>query len=248
MAHLASLIPLNLPSPAHWSFRMPTSDASFDQPIIPHSRARSRPHRRLVGQDLPDLFSAAPRYTPTMHPRPHDNCYWVIPGRLIAGEYPGASDSVIARRRVADIAQAGVRHFVDLTEAHELAPYHSYLSEFSLPLDRPVAHERWPIRDVDVPHSADHANKILDRIDALMSVEAVPYVHCWGGIGRTGTVVGCWLVRHGRSGEDALDVIAGHWSTVAKRHRHPHSPETDAQRRFILEWAQHDRLLRQGGK
>ena len=22
------------------------------------------------------------------------------------------------------------------------------------------------------------------------------YVHCWGGVGRTGTVVGCWLVRH----------------------------------------------------
>ena len=30
------------------------------------------------------------------------------------------------------------------------------------------------------------------------------YLHCWGGVGRTGTVVGCWLVRHGRTGDEAL--------------------------------------------
>ena len=29
-------------------------------------------------------------------------------------------------------------------------------------------------------------------------------MHCWGGVGRTGTTVGCWLVRHGRSGTEAL--------------------------------------------
>ena len=39
------------------------------------------------------------------------------------------------------------------------------------------------------------------------------YVHCWGGIGRTGTVVGCWLVRHGMTGDEALAEFAspGRW-------------------------------------
>ena len=25
-------------------------------------------------------------------PRPHDNCYWLLPGRMLAGEYPGVAD------------------------------------------------------------------------------------------------------------------------------------------------------------
>ncbi|MBL8385038.1 MAG: hypothetical protein JNM90_18290 [Burkholderiales bacterium] len=173
--------------------------------------------------------------------RPHADCYWVLPGRLIAGEYPGAAAEAETRARLARIAAAGVRHFLDLTEADELAPYHPLLPQVSLGVDRAVTHERWPIIDRGVPGSIAYARRILDRIDALLAVDAVPYVHCWGGVGRTGTVIGCWLVRHGRSGAEALEVIAAHWQTMAKRHRHPRSPETEAQRRFVLDWARHDR-------
>ena len=224
-------------------------------PAPTHQPLPRRHSRRLSG--LPataDLFEAAPgqavpapvTISPMQRPadsRPHQNCYWVVPGVLMAGEYPGAASDVVARSRLAMIAAAGVRQFVDLTEPHELEPYHLHLPALSRGLDRPVAHERWSIRDVDVPHSVAHANHILDRIDALIAVNAVPYVHCWGGIGRTGTIIGCWLVRHGKCGEAALAEIAGHWTTVAKRVRHPRSPETDAQRRYVLEWAQHDQRL-----
>ncbi|CAN0466440.1 unnamed protein product, partial [Phaeothamnion confervicola] len=98
---------------------------------------------------------------PAPDTRPHRNCYWVVPGALMAGEYPGADTDATARARLAVIAAAGVRHFVDLTEAHELEPYHPHLPVLSRGLDRPVAHERWSIRDVDVPHSTTHANHIL---------------------------------------------------------------------------------------
>ena len=37
------------------------------------------------------------------------------------------------------------------------------------------------------------------------------YVYCWGGIGRTSTAVGCWLVRHGMTGDEALAEIAERW-------------------------------------
>lgn len=176
--------------------------------------------------------------------RPHHNCYWVVPGRFLAGEYPGAADKKRARERIADIAAAGVRQFLDLTEPHELAPYTPHLAPVSRTLDRPLAHERWPIGDHDVPHTAGYANQILDRLDGLLAAQVVPYVHCWGGVGRTGTIVGCWLVRHGNSGEEALAQLADLWSTVAKNDRHPRSPETDAQARFVLAWAQHDRVRR----
>jgi hypothetical protein len=177
-----------------------------------------------------------------MNARPHDNCYWVLPGRLMAGEYPGAPDRKVARQRLGDITGTGVRYFIDLTDPHELKPYLPQLQELARG-DKVVAgYERWPIRDMDVPHSAGYANQILDRLDALVEGGAVPYLHCWGGVGRTGTIIGCWLVRHGETGAAALERIAGHWETVAKRDRHPRSPETEAQRKFVLDWASSDRL------
>ena len=42
--------------------------------------------------------------------------------------------------------------------------------------------------------------RILDDVDEAIAGGGLTYVHCWGGIGRTGTVVGCWLVRHGLEG------------------------------------------------
>jgi hypothetical protein len=53
-------------------------------------------------------------------PKPDPNTYWVVPGKLLAGEYPGAFDSEEARRRLRRFLRAGVRHFIDLTEAGEL--------------------------------------------------------------------------------------------------------------------------------
>jgi protein-tyrosine phosphatase len=66
------------------------------------------------------------------------------------------------------------------------------------------------------------------------------YLHCWGGIGRTGTTVGCYLVRHGRTGEEALRQLAEWWKKVPKSRIHIHSPETHEQADFILKWNEHD--------
>jgi hypothetical protein len=179
-----------------------------------------------------------------MPPRPHDNCYWVVPGQLMAGEYPGAKADALARPRLAQIAAAGIRHFVDLTEVGELVPYDHLLSEIAVERGLSMSHARRGIRDVDVPRSAAYANDILDHLDAMIAAEAVPYVHCLGGVGRTGTIIGCWLVRHGHSGEEALKTIADLWTGMSamKRTKHPASPQTEAQRRFVLGWSAHDRV------
>jgi len=50
--------------------------------------------------------------------------------------------------------------------------------------------------------------RILDQIDRGMEQNPAVYLHCWGGRGRTGTVVGCYLARHGMAvGEAALDLL-----------------------------------------
>ena len=46
-------------------------------------------------------------------------------------------------------------------------------------------------------HEEPFLKHILDEIDGAILNGKTVYVHCLGGIGRTGTVVGCYLVRHG---------------------------------------------------
>lgn len=168
--------------------------------------------------------------------RPHQNCYWLKPGKLLAGEYPGNPDLKVARRRIDAHLDAGVTFFLDLTAEHELVPYDEILVEAAADRNLDVEYRRLPIRDADVPHSPAYMRQILDTIDQAIAAGHTVYLHCWGGIGRTGTTAGCWLVRHGQSGEEALQTIARHWQTVAKRYRKPRSPETDAQHAYVRAW------------
>ena len=177
-----------------------------------------------------------------MPARPHENCYWVVPGKLMAGEYPGAAEPAKARAKLVSIATAGIQHFVDLTEAFELSAYQPLLARIEVELHTSLGYDRFAIPDLSVPQPASRANATLDRIDALLAAGTVPYVHCWGGIGRTGTIIGCWLVRHGASGPDALATLAERWQTVAKHVDYPNTPQTRGQREFILGWDKLDRL------
>ena len=69
-----------------------------------------------------------------------------------------------------------------------------------------------------------------------LTTSAHTIVHCWGGIGRTGTVVGCYLIESGvvESGDVALALIAKKWKGVDKSWRVPRSPETRPQEKMVL--------------
>lgn len=168
--------------------------------------------------------------------RPHENCYWVSPGRLLAGEYPAVADAAATRRRLRALLDARVLQFIDLTHAHELPAYAPALQAEAELRGLLVRHHRMPIRDHDLPESASWMGAILDRIDAALVADQGVYVHCHAGVGRTGTVIGCWLVRHGATGEQALHTLAQLWRRVAKSWRHERTPETDAQCDYVLRW------------
>ena len=77
--------------------------------------------------------------------------------------------------------------------------------------------------------------RILTTIREEIAAGRPVYVHCWGGVGRTGTVVGCWLVDSGLAGPAAIERIAELRAATPDRERQ--SPETDAQCRYVCEWA-----------
>ena len=178
--------------------------------------------------------------------RPIPESYWVVPGRLLAGEYPGQSDDELTRQRIDALIEGGFDLFVDLTNSNETWPYLNVLLHEAKIYQVEAAHLRFPIGDFGLP-TAYQMNSILDSIDQNLENGRKIYLHCWGGIGRTGTTVGCYLVRRGKTGEEALDQLSAWWRGVPKSRYHIHSPETFEQMEFIRTWAKQDRNLLSSG-
>ncbi len=172
--------------------------------------------------------------------RPILESYWVVPGRLLAGEYPAQFDELVTRRRLEVLIEAGFDMFIDLTRPGETISYRNTLLEEAKVYGMEVAHQRFSIGDFGLP-TPEQMNSILDRIEEGLQAGHKIYLHCWGGIGRTGTTVGCYLVRQGKTGAEALDQLSAWWRRVPKSQYYPRSPETAAQADFILHWSQYDK-------
>jgi Dual specificity phosphatase, catalytic domain len=171
-----------------------------------------------------------------MHPDPPTpESYWVQPGQLLAGAHPIRMDEAeqAIRQRVRRFLAVGITSFVDLTEAHECGPYFPLLMAGVSEGTCPPAYQRLPIRNWDVLTPVMML-RILDTIDTALAEGQRVYVHCAGGIGRTGTVVGCYLVRHGMPGEAALEEI------MRLRQVMPNgsglSPRREPQRQMVRNW------------
>lgn len=121
-------------------------------------------------------------------------------GHLFAGEYPGDRDEEVARRKIKHMLHFGVKHFVDLTEEGELRPY-------SHMLPKGTTYLRFPIPDCGVPKSLESVNRLLDKIADLQASDGYTYIHCWGGVGRTGTIAGCFYARELREWGGEYDVL-----------------------------------------
>ncbi len=168
--------------------------------------------------------------------RPIKNTYWVENGRLLAGEYPAGRTPNDTRKRLGKFLDAGIRTFINLTEAHELPRYDATLKELAEEMGANVLTTRAPIEDMHVPRDSTEMLRILNMIEHSLRDHQPVYVHCWGGIGRTGTVVGCYLVRQGYSGAEALDHLAKLWPFMHKSKYFPHTPQTLTQFEYVSRW------------
>jgi atypical dual specificity phosphatase len=186
---------------------------------------------RLLIQLAP---TGPPRQPLANRPRPIPNSYWAT-AHLLACEYPWSPS---CPKKLDALLKAGVSTFIDLTECGELSPYATHLSARAALLgvdSPPIEYHQFPIRDRSLPESVDYMYKVLRVLRDNERRGRISAVHCRGGIGRTGMVVGCWLVESGnaRNGDEALGTIAQEWKTVEKCTRFPHSPETGPQFEFV---------------
>ncbi len=168
-----------------------------------------------------------------LHTSPTPNSYWVVPQKLLAGAYPGSSYSGRTRQTLDQLISANITVFIDLTEGGEYIEYERLLYSEGKALKRLTAYYRLPIRDEWVP-SKEEMVEILDVIDTAISAGRKVYVHCLHGRGRTGTVIGCWLVRHGMSSTKAIQEIARLRQFLLWESRS--SPRTPEQQQMVLNW------------
>ena len=168
-------------------------------------------------------------------PRPLPESYWIEPGKLLAGPYPRALNSDQLRAKLNRLLTDGFTLFVDLTGPGEksLSPYAPLLRQEAARLGLKVEHRRMAIPDFDIP-SPEQMKQILDMIDQALTTGQGVYVHCFAGIGRTGTVAGCYLVRHGMNGEQALDELVR--LRMGTDFQGALAPATPEQRQMVVEW------------
>src|SRR5262245_19227652 len=91
---------------------------------------------------------------------PLPNSYWVVPGKVLAGEYPGGSTLADTSSRLQKLLTAGVSLFVDLTGEGEQSAYRELFDYVQG--ERRIVHARHRIKDHDVPDSPATMQKILD--------------------------------------------------------------------------------------
>ena len=176
-------------------------------------------------------------------PLPGDS-FWVEEGLLLAGPYAGAPTEAEATEKLKAFLNLGITTFLDLTEEGESSLEHGELRRYDrllyeLARNRGIEarYLRMPIPDLGIPE-VWHMEAMLGLITSQMEQGHGVYVHCWGGVGRTGTVVGCLAVERGVPRGAVLGELAYLRAGTERAGRS--SPETDEQRGFVNSWSSTD--------
>jgi tRNA/tmRNA/rRNA uracil-C5-methylase (TrmA/RlmC/RlmD family) len=128
---------------------------------------------------------------------PFETAYWVIEGTLMAGPHPGGEFEPAPPNIAQLFFNCNIRHFVDLTEKGE---FDSYIPKWDtvdgIQARDAFTYKQFSIKDFTTP-ATKFAKEILDYIDSKIAENrGAVYVHCYAGLGRTGTIIGIFLARH----------------------------------------------------
>lgn len=179
--------------------------------------------------------------------KPFSQSFRVYDGLLFAGCYPGDLDPAERDHKLRGLLDCGILRVINLMEADETSggrafnPYAPRLQALAADCGMTVECLRLPIKDASAP-TPSVMRQILDTLDEGMARQMPTYLHCWGGHGRTSTVVGCHLIRHGRTATQAIEQI-GRWRAALPKHPDPFE---NGQKAFVESWSEHDPAILKG--
>ncbi len=146
-----------------------------------------------------------------------ENFSFVIPGQLAGMARPSAGPELPEELR--ELREHGIAGLVSLTPAPTDPDALAVADLQSLHL---------PVLDFDAPGVAQ-IDRFVAWTRALIQRGRAVAVHCAGGMGRTGTMLGCFLVATGLSAEEAIASV---------RRLRPGSIETIAQEECVRRYAE----------
>lgn len=141
------------------------------------------------------------------------NFSWMIEKRLAGVSYPRSEDAVVRLQHL------GVQALLSLSEES--------LSEDLLRTYQ-IQWEHLPVTDFTAP-TLEQVEHALTIIESFLERGLPVAVHCRAGLGRTGTILACYLVAQGSSAKDAIYQV---------HTRRPGSIETPEQEAVIEAYAQ----------
>lgn len=78
--------------------------------------------------------------------------------------------------------------------------------------------------------------------DLSLAANRAVYVHCFGGMGRTGATICCWLLRHGLAAHDNVLSLLTQLRQADVERASWKAPENHSQEDFVLSWTEMQNL------
>ncbi|MFQ5861812.1 MAG: dual specificity protein phosphatase 23 [Candidatus Brocadiales bacterium] len=142
------------------------------------------------------------------------NFSWLVPNEIAGMAWPASTVGVFEYLKEQDIDA-----IVSLTEQ----PLHNALIE-----EFGFEYKHVPIEDLTAP-SMEQINEFVEFATRMKEVGKKIVVHCGAGVGRTGTMLACYLVHRGYNAADAINEV---------RRKRPGSIETVEQEEIVIRYAE----------
>ncbi len=148
------------------------------------------------------------------------NFRWQIPRVLAGTNRPeGLSD-------LQSLHKEGVRVLVSLTEEPLGNEEVKYLKE-----TLKMRYFHFPVRDFKPPTKAQ-LEEFVELVRQCREEGTPVVVHCWAGVGRTGTFLAAYLISEGMSVNEAVDKVRSLFQPGYRGYNEPNEAQVDKLREF----------------